>query len=91
MRRRRFVKLLAAGAAAILSQPVEKTLAAPARRARTSSAPGHPLPPAIEKEITAQKKSVADTLRVVRAYRLPAGSPPASVFRAERRSVPRGR
>ncbi len=91
MRRRRFVKLLAASAAAILAQPVEKTLAAPAARAGASAAPAHDAPPALRKEIAAQKKSVADTLRVIRSYRLPAGSPPASVFRALRRSVPRGR
>jgi len=90
MRRRRFVKLLAAGAAAILTQPVEKTLAAPAVRAGASAA-AHTVPPALRKEVANQKKSVADTLRVIRAYKLPAGSRPASVFRAERRGAPRGR
>jgi hypothetical protein len=91
MRRRRFVKLLAASAAAILAQPIEKSLAAPATRAGASAVPAPAVPPALRKEIAAQKKSVADTLRVIRSYRLPPGSPPASVFSAQRRSVPHGR
>jgi cob(I)alamin adenosyltransferase len=38
----------------------------------------------MRKEIEVQKKSVTDMLKVVRAYKLPAGSPPASIFHAIR-------
>ena len=89
MRRRRFVKLMAASAAAILAQPIQESLAAPAKRAAGATA-AHALPPALRKEIANQKKSVADTLRAIRAYELPPGSPPAFVFRAERRRTARG-
>jgi hypothetical protein len=47
--------------------------------------------PAVRAEIASQKKSLEDTLRVIREYRLPPGSPPAFVFRAERRDVRHGR
>jgi hypothetical protein len=38
----------------------------------------------LEKEIRAQKKSLDETLRLIRGYELPPGSPPAVVFRAMR-------
>jgi len=38
----------------------------------------------MRKEIEVQKKSVADMLKIVRGYKLPAGSPPASIFHAIR-------
>jgi len=38
----------------------------------------------MRKELEVQKKSVADMVKVVRAYKLPAGSPPASIFHAVR-------
>jgi hypothetical protein len=44
---------------------------------------------ATRKEIASQKKSVADMLKVIRAYKLPPGSRPAFLFRAEKRSVSR--
>lgn len=84
MRRRRFVKLMAASAAAMLAQPLaERGLAAPPKR----PAPAEPSPMsgAVRREIASQKKSVADTLRTIRAFKLPPGSPPAYVFRARRR------
>ncbi|HLQ66367.1 MAG TPA: hypothetical protein VK123_03945 [Candidatus Limnocylindrales bacterium] len=90
MRRRRFVKLMAASAAAILAQPIQESLAAPAKRAAAGATAAHALPPALRKEIANQKKSVADTLRAIRAYELPPGSRPAFVFRAERRRTARG-
>lgn len=83
MRRRRFLSLMAAGAAAVLTQPVNRSLAAAAKRA---PAPESPSPSAAaRKEIANQKKSVADMLKVIRAYKLPPGSPPAFVFRAAKR------
>jgi len=87
MDRRRFVQLLVAGAAVAAAAP-----ASAVARAQTSTAPGkgpaaHHAPPsaAQRKEIESQKKSLADALRVVRDFNLPAGSPPAFVFRALRR------
>lgn len=78
------MKLLAAGAAAVLAQPVERSLAAAAKRPAPADAP--PLSTATRKEIASQKKSVADMLKVIRAYKLPPGSRPAFVFKAEKRS-----
>jgi cob(I)alamin adenosyltransferase len=47
--------------------------------------PAHrPLTAAIRTELEVQKKSVADMVNVVRAFKLPAGSPPASIFHAVR-------
>lgn len=83
MRRRRFVKLMAAGAAAMFAQPLAgRGLAAPKR-----PGPAEPSPAsgAVRREIASQKKSVADTLRAIRAFKLPPGSPPAYVFRARKR------
>ena len=78
--RRRFVKLLAASAASLAMRPD------PARAA-TASTQRHRAPTstsgsaALEKELKSEKKSVADMLKVVRGYKLPAGSPPALTFR----------
>jgi anaerobic selenocysteine-containing dehydrogenase len=86
MDRRRFVRLLAAGAAAAAAAP----LGARAAKARQAAIPGKPKPThravtaAMRKEIEVQKKSIADMLKVIRAYELPAGSPPAPIFRAIR-------
>jgi hypothetical protein len=91
MRRRRFMMLMAASAAAVLTKPLESALAAPARKQAASPPPPRPLTPAVRKEIANQKASVADTLRVIRAYDLPPGSRPAYLFRAERRSGSRDR
>lgn len=84
MDRRRFVRLLAAGAAAAAAAPLAGTAAA---KSRSAAAPSKPTPThraltaAMRKEIEVQKKSVADMLKVIRAYELPAGSPPAPIFR----------
>ena len=78
--RRRFVKLLAASAAslAMSHDPARAAAASTQRhRAATSTSGGA----ALEKELRNEKKSVADMLKVVRGYKLPAGSPPALVFR----------
>jgi cell pole-organizing protein PopZ len=86
MNRRRFVRLLAAGAAAAAAAP----LGATAAKARQAAIPGQSRPKpravtsAMRKEIEVQKKSIADMLAVIRAYELPAGSPPAPIFHAIR-------
>jgi len=88
MDRRRFVRLLAAGAAAAAAAPLAGVAAAkPPRRAEDPGKPSpahRPVTAAMRKEIEVQKKSVADMLKVVRAYELPAGSPPAPIFHAVR-------
>lgn len=79
------MKLMAASAAAVLTQPVERSLAAAA--AKPAPAPvTRAMSAATRKEIASQKKSVADMLKVIRAYKLPPGSRPAFVFKAEKRS-----
>lgn len=87
MDRRRFVQLLVAGAAVAAATPVSAVA-----RAQTTTASGtaktarHAPPSAAQrKEIDSQKKSLADALRVIRDFNLPAGSPPAFVFRALKR------
>lgn len=87
MRRRRFVKLLAASAAVVLTRPVESLAAAAAKRPAVPESPA--ISPATRKEIASEKKSVADMLKILRAYKLPPGSPPAFVFKAQKRSVSR--
>lgn len=74
--RRRFITLLAAGSAAALTTPA-RGLAAAARRATGRPTPG----PKMLAEVEKQKKSVADALKVIRAYPLPPGSDMAFAFR----------
>jgi hypothetical protein len=87
------MRLMAAGAAAVLTPSLERALAAPAAKAgaATKAPPHKPMTPAVRAELASQKKSLEDTLRVIREYKLPPGSPPAFAFRAERRDVRRGR
>lgn len=85
MRRRRFMKLVAAGAAAVLSQPVERSLAAASAKRPAAAPEPKAVAPALRREIASQKKSVADTLKAIRAYKLPPGSRPAYAFRAQKR------
>jgi hypothetical protein len=84
---------MAAGAAAVLTPSFGRALAAPASKtgAAGKAPPPKPMTPVVRAELASQKKSLEDTLRVIREYRLPPGSPPAFVFRAERRDVRRGR
>ena len=85
MNRRRFVRLLAAGAAAAAAAPLTGAAPARPRALPDRPAPTHrPLTAVMRREIEVQKKSVADMLKVVRTYELPAGSPPAPIFRAMR-------
>ena len=87
------MKLMAASAAAVFTPSLERALAAPASKTAAAKAPPptKPMTPAVRAELASQKKSLEDTLRVIRDYQLPPGSPPAAVFRAERRDVRRGR
>lgn len=81
--RRRFVKLLAASAASLaMAQDPARAVAKTTEHHRptTGTAPP-PKTTALEKELRSEKKSVADMVKVVRSYKLPAGSPPAMVFR----------
>ncbi|HEX5032274.1 MAG TPA: hypothetical protein VFX78_12555 [Candidatus Eisenbacteria bacterium] len=78
--RRRFVKLLAASAAslAMASDPARAAAKTTERHRPATTAPkSTPL----DKELRTEKKSVADMLKAVRSYKLPAGSAPAMVFR----------
>ena len=79
--RRRFVKLLAASAAALAmtTDPARAAAKTTERHRAATSAP--PKSSALDKELRAEKKSVADLLKAVRGYTLPAGSAPAMVFR----------
>lgn len=93
MDRRKFVALLAAGAAAAATASIGSAASAETRErsAPPAAQPSsrRPMTAAMRKEIETQKKSVADMLRVIRDYELPAGSPPATVFRARRAGRPR--
>ena len=81
MERRRFVKLLAVGGAAVLAAPLSSAPAAPPRRApRLVGARHRALTPAARKEIANQERSLAETLATIRKYELPPGSPMAFVF-----------
>ncbi len=85
MDRRRFVQLLAAGAAAAATVPIADAHGAETHEGEWSQAkhpPRRAMSAAMRKEIESQKKSVADMLKVVRSFELPAGSPPATIFRA---------
>ncbi|HEY6220921.1 MAG TPA: hypothetical protein VIX13_00125 [Candidatus Eisenbacteria bacterium] len=87
MNRRRFVRLLAAGAAAAAAAPLGTAHAAKPHAAANADkpVPAHrPITAVMRKELEVQKKSVADMLKIIRAYKLPAGSPPASIFHAIR-------
>jgi len=83
MERRRFMKLLAASGAAVLAGAAPRARAKPAPPSRAHPK-ALPAVPAVEKEIRSQKKSLAETLKVIREYELPPGSPPAVVFQAMR-------
>ncbi len=87
MDRRRFVRLLATGAAVAAAAPLVGAGAAESAEVVSSKTPPareRPVTAAMRKEIEVQKKSVTDMLNVIRAYELPAGSPPAPIFRSLR-------
>ena len=97
--RRDFMRLVAAGAGAMLAAPAAAAVKTPVRkapadttgrmrRARTETAGGHPMLPA---ELEKQKKFTADSLKTIRNYSLPPGSMPAYVFRPLAPKSRRGR
>ena len=91
--RRRFIKLLAAGASVALAAPVA-TLAAeksaprsrPAPAAKPAARAALPAGRAVSaRELEKQKQYVEEALKAIRAFPLPPGSDPAFVFRPMRR------
>jgi len=83
--RRRFIALVAASGGALLAGTLPRArAAAPKAAARNARKSPKSLPPALEREIQKQEKGLADVLKVVRAYDLPPGSEPATLFRAMR-------
>lgn len=82
MKRRRFVTLVAMSGAAILSSPLSRALASVERARGPKAEAGHRRAPtaSIRREIEKQEKSLADQLKVIRAYPLPPGSPMAFAF-----------
>ncbi|MGE5176570.1 MAG: hypothetical protein ACM3JJ_09375 [Hyphomicrobiales bacterium] len=93
IKRRRFVQILAAGAATLLVPgsrdralaAATKPRKAPPPAAHPNADPRHPNAAAIAREVAKQKKSLAETVKTLRDFELPPGSPPASVFRAMKR------
>lgn len=83
MNRRHFIHVLAAGGAAVIATNLSGANAAAAPKA-VAPKPRKPLPPAMQRELRSQERSLADMLKVVRDYELPAGSDPAFTFRAMR-------
>ena len=100
--RREFMRLMAAGASAMLAAPaaaaaVKEAAKKPAadanaggrmRRARTEPAGAHPMLPA---ELEKQKKFTADSLKTLRNYSLPPGAMPAYLFHPLSQRTRRGR
>ncbi|HET7904543.1 MAG TPA: hypothetical protein VFM17_08280 [Candidatus Eisenbacteria bacterium] len=86
MERRRFLRLIAAGGAAAAAAGLAGSAAAqtPAAKARPPRAARKPIPPAVERELASQRKTIADMLKVIRDHELPSGSDPAASFRAIR-------
>ena len=85
--RRDFIKLVAAGsAAASLGRSGRALAATTANSAPTKhTAAGRPKPArsaALETELNKQKKSTADTLKILRDHELSPGAPLAFVFKA---------
>ena len=84
--RRRFVKLALAGAAAVAASPLARVTEAATRVRSAPPGDARRIPPAsLRRELENQTRSVATIAKAVREYPLPAGSPPATVFRAMRR------
>ena len=84
MERRRFIQLVAVSGAAVLAAPLSRPARAAARKAAAAAAGRRAETPAVRGEIASQRKSLADSLKVIRGYDLPPGSPPAFVFRVLR-------
>jgi hypothetical protein len=81
--RRAFLRLVAVGSAAAMTRGATGAAAAAAKKATAATKPattGAPMSAATRTEIDKQIKSTKDTLKTIRAYELPAGSPVAFVF-----------
>ena len=104
--RRRFMRLLAAGTAAALASPRMSAAGTEAKKPVAGAKPRGAAPdtgrmtrarsgepgtrPALPEEIEKQKKSLADSLKTIRDYSLPPGSPASFVFRPlQARRAPR--
>ena len=93
--RRRFVALVAAGSAALLSRPARAATAAvkkaaagkPAPAAKPAPAPTRPA--SLSAEIDRQRAGTLETLKTIRAHAMAAGAAPGFVFRPLKRT--RGR
>jgi len=79
--RRQFLKLVAAGSAAAMTGASRRSLAAGAVRAAARHAAPPPGTDTVRAEIRKQKLQTAQSLKVIRDYPLPAGSPMAFVFK----------
>ncbi len=84
MNRRHFIHVLAASGAAMIATNLPGASAAAAAPKAAAPKPRKPVAPAMQRELRNQERSLADMLKVVRDYELPAGSDPAFTFRAMR-------
>ena len=89
--RRRFLKLLAAGSAAVATPALASAAAASRRAARRAAHPAAPAaapaatpPPALRAEIARQQRDLDKTLKTLRDHPLEPGSDPAFVFTPRR-------
>lgn len=81
MDRRRFVTIVAMGGAAVVAAPLSVVGAAPPPSAARPRAGARPAAsPAVRRELASQERSLAETLKVIRSYELPPGSPMAFAF-----------
>jgi len=89
MERRRFVQIVSAAAAAVITAPWSRLAAAAQRHSGPPPKGERPsATAAMRKEIRNQERTLGAALRVIRDYELPPGSPMAFVFtplRARRR------
>jgi len=85
--RRRFLKLVTAGSAALIAGSAP----AAAQKKRPPAAANKKRAKAVEKEVDTQKAYVGRTLKTVRGYTLPAGSELGFAFRPLAPSKPRRR
>lgn len=79
--RRRFVRLAAVAAAAAAMNPIAAAPAAAAKEPAKRAPKRRAMDPRVRAEMENQKKQLEAMLQVIRSYELPAGSPPAMVFR----------
>lgn len=88
--RRRFLKVVATGAAAALVTPASALAQAAKRVKPAPRRAAKPAPPtataALAAEVAKQKASVAQTLKTLREFPLANGAEPAFAFRAIRRA-----